>query len=53
MQGSTPTWHQTFSVRLPDMMSYINENTESDKRVGGTEDPVQLCDVVDAENCGS
>lgn len=54
MQGSTPTWHETFSVRLPDMMTYSDENTESDERVGGTEEnQVELgsiVDVVDTEN---
>ena len=47
MQGSTPTWHQTFSLRLPDLVTYSDENMESDERVGGIEeDLVELRSFV-------
>ncbi|KAF8328500.1 hypothetical protein F5887DRAFT_1007455 [Amanita rubescens] len=43
LQGSTPTWHQTFSIRMPDMATYSDESTESDQRVEGIEEnPIEL-----------
>jgi len=43
LQGSTTTWHQTFSIRMPDMATYSDESTESDQRVGGIEEnPIEL-----------
>lgn len=38
LQGSTSTWHQTFSVRVPDLATYSDEDTERDEGVQESEE---------------